>query len=99
MKIKIVNKKKFIKMLVVTILIVFVILFAVTTSVFSYNEKNFKKIYVQSGDTLWQIAQNEKDNNINYKDKDIRDIINNIKQINDLRDSNLKVGQILLILD
>lgn len=58
----------------------------------SHTEKNFKKVYISSGDTLWSIAKEEKDNNEYFENKDIREIIYELKKANDLNNSNLKVG-------
>jgi len=91
---KIVNKKKFIRS--VSLLIIFIILLLINTS-FSHTETNYKKISVISGDTLWSIAKQEKNNNGYFKNKDIRDIIDEIKYINNLSSSNLNVGDELTV--
>ena len=64
---------------------------------YSHQEIASKNITVISGDTLWTIAKNEQENNSYYEGKDIRDIIQSIKNNNNLTDSNLKIGQILEI--
>jgi len=94
---KIVNKKKFIRSISVTIaLIIFIILMLINTS-FSHTEISYKTISVVSGDTLWNIAKFEKNNNAYFENKDIRYIIDEIKYINNLDTSNLKVGDQLNI--
>lgn len=94
---KIVNMKKFVRSVSVTIgLIIFLILMLTNIS-FSHTEINYKEISVSSGDTLWSIAKYEKDNNIYFEDKDIRDIIAEIKRINNLNASNLSIGDKLSI--
>ena len=57
--------------------------------VFSHQEKNYKSITVCQGETLWSIASNLK-GNIN---KNIYDI----KKLNNLNNSNLYIGQELVI--
>lgn len=94
---KIVNKKKFIRSMSITIgLIIFIILLLINTS-FSHTETNYKKVSVISGDTLWTIAKFEKDNNSYFEDKDIRYIVDEIKYINNLNTSNLNIGDELTI--
>lgn len=94
---KIVNKKKFIRSTSITIgLIVFIILLLINTS-FSHTETVYKKVAVISGDTLWSIAKYEKTNNLYFENKDIRDIVDEIKCLNKLSSSNLKVGDELNI--
>ena len=94
---KIVNKKKFIRSISIIIaLIIFIILMLINTS-FSHTEVSYKQIYISSGDTLWNIAKYEKENNIYFQNKDIRYIIDEIKYINDINTSNLNVGDELRI--
>ena len=63
---KIVNKKKFIRSISIIIcLIIFIILMLINTSL-SHTEINYKQIYISSGDTLWDIAKYEKENNSCY---------------------------------
>jgi len=42
---------------------------------------------------LWSIAERESENNNYYKDKDVREIIYDLKKINNLSNSNLAEGQ------
>lgn len=94
---KIVNKKKFIRSMTITIgLIIFIILILINKC-FSHTETNYKKISVISGDSLWSIASFEKDNNAYFENKDIRYIVDEIKYINNLDASNLNVGDELSI--
>ena len=58
---------------------------------------HYKTITVNSGDTLWSIAQYEKNENAYYKDSDIRDIVYDIKEINNLNSSSLSINQSLKI--
>ena len=94
---KIVNMKRFIKSIVLMFLFLGVISFIFINKSYSYNETTYKKIYVSTGDTLWTIAKNERNNNEYFYNKDIRDVVLELKNINKLKDSNLKVGQELNI--
>lgn len=92
-----INKRKFIRSTTITIgLIIFLILMLSNIS-FSHAEINYKEIAVSSGDTLWGIAKYEKNNNIYFEDKDLRDIIAEIKYLNNLSTSNLNIGDKLSI--
>ena len=71
-------------------------LFIHSTSL-SYEEIKYSEVYVSSGDTLWSIAKSEQENNNYYKGKDIREIIFDIKKINNLSSSELVVNQKILI--
>ena len=94
---RIVNKKKFIRSISITIgLIVFIILILSNIS-FSHTTVNYKEIAITSGDTLWNIAKYERSNNEYFKNDDIRDIVDEIKYLNNLSSSNLKIGDKLNI--
>lgn len=56
-----------------------------------------KTIYASSGDTLWTIAQTEQKKNKYYEDKNIKEIIEDIKSINNLKNSNIYDSQELTI--
>lgn len=49
-------------------------------------------VEVESGDTLWSIASQNAD-----QGQDIREYVHQIKGINDLKNSNLQLGQKLLL--
>ncbi len=96
MKIKIVNKRKFARaiiILVISILIIFV--FAIKS--YSAVEIKYKEKYICNGDTLWSIAKEEITNNEYFKDKDIREVIYELRKINNLNALSLKEGDILSI--
>ena len=95
MKIK--NVKKFIKGLLIVLSFTILLILLLTNTSFSHKEISYKTIYVSSGDTLWGIAEEQQKNNIYYEGKDLRQIVNSIKSINNLSSSNLKIGQKLLI--
>ena len=94
---RIVNKKKFIRSTSITIgLIMFIILMLANIS-FSHTEVNYKEIAISSGDTLWSIAKYERSNNEYFANNDIRDIVDEIKYLNNLSSSNLNIGDKLSI--
>lgn len=92
-----INKKKFIRSMSITFgLLIFIILVLANIS-FSHTEINYKEVSVCSGDTLWSIAKYEKNNNDYFESKDIRDIVAEIKKLNNLNNSNLVIGDKLNI--
>lgn len=95
---KIVNRKKFIRMVTLLVGIIVVTFFYFSNVSFSKGEIKTKTLYISSGDTLWSIAEQEQESNPYYQDKDIRSIIYEIKKLNHLsNNSNLIVGQKLTI--
>lgn len=93
---KIVNTKKFIRSLIIIILSCFILSFILTKSSFSYTKVEYKTLYVKDGDTLWNIA-NSLQNTDYYRGKDVRFIISDIKEINDLNNSNISINQELKV--
>ena len=94
---KIVNKNKFIKSILITLILIIFFLLILINSCFSHSEVKYKKVSVSSGDTLWNIAKYEKSNNSYFENKDIRYIVDKIKYINHLSNSNINVGDELSI--
>ena len=94
---KIVNKIKFIKSILIISFVLIFFSLILSKSSFSFEETKYKNIIVSSGDTLWSIAKEEKNNNDYFKNKDIRDVIFVIKHLNNLDNSNLKIGKELNI--
>jgi len=94
---RIVNKKKFIRSTGITIGLIIFLMMLLSNISLSHVETKYKEIAVSSGDTLWSLAQYEKNNNLYFENKDIRDIIVEIKRLNNLSNSNLKVGDKLNI--
>ena len=64
---------------------------------FSTNIINYTETYIEEGDTLWKIALIQQKNNEYYKDKEIREIVNDLKKVNNLKKSNLSVNQKIII--
>ncbi len=91
------NKVKFVRGIFIIIGFILGLNFLIMSSAFSHQEISYKKIPVLSGDTLWDIAMSEKENNDYYKDMDVRDVVYDIKQVNNLTDYNLKINQVLEI--
>lgn len=91
------NVKRIIKLIVVMVVLVITILLFIHSTSLSYRDTQYREIYVCSGDTLWDIAKNEQQNNNYFKGKDIREIIFHIKKINNLPSSDLNINQKILI--
>ena len=87
---RIVNYKRFITSVTV-LLIVIISLFNV---VFAKPEDNYiiREYTVEAGNTLWQIASENK-----AKNEDIRQYIEDIKQLNQMTSTDIYKGQTLLI--
>lgn len=94
---KIVNFKKFLRSIIIILLAIFALSIVFAKSSLSHREKEYITISVINGDTLWNIAENLQNNNEYYSNKDIRYIISDIKNINNLTTSNLYIGQELII--
>lgn len=91
------NMKRIIKLNVVMIVLAILLLLFIHSTSLSYKEVEYNEIYVCRGDTLWNIAKSEQENNEYYKGKDIREIIFDIKKVNNLTSPDLSVNQKLLI--
>ncbi len=96
-KLRIVNKKKFIRSVSILLLIILLIIIFGTHRSYSSNNINYKKQYIVSGDTLWEIAQHQLENNEYFKGMEITEVINEIEKFNEMSDSRLIEGEILLI--
>ena len=95
---KIVNMKKFLRMTLIVFVIIIGISLYFNNVSFSKGDIKTKTVNVTKGDTLWSIAREEQENNAYYENKDIRDIIYEIKKLNKLdNNSNLRIGQKLII--
>ena len=95
---KIVNMKKFLRMTLIVFVIIIGISLYFSNVSFSKGDIKTKTVNVTKGDTLWSIAREEQENNAYYENKDIRDIIYEIKKLNKLdNNSNLNIGQKLII--
>lgn len=89
----IVNKKRFFTFILICVLSANFVLFGLLKP-FGANADEAKppiEITVKSGDTLWSIADKYAD------DREIRDLVQKIKNQNNLKNADLKIGQKLLI--
>ncbi len=96
MKITIVNKSKFIRSLIILGVLIILILLGMTNT-YSKTEIAYKEDYILNGDTLWSVAEEQTHTNEYYKNKDIREVIYEIKKINNIESGNLEIGQKILI--
>ncbi len=95
---KIVNKKKFVRSMMMLIgLVILIVLGLITTTTYSKTEIGYKEDYVLKGDTLWSIAEQEVNQNEYYKNKDIREVMYEIRQLNHITNDNLEIGQKIII--
>lgn len=83
------NKKRFVASILLVILVVFTFLYF--TSAYGYKEVSYISVYVNKGDTLWDIAKKYKRNG------DIREYIKEIKRINNLKSGTIYEGDILMV--
>ena len=97
MKLKIVNLKKFVISILTILAIILGISLFTGNRVLSRANPEYRTIIVSYGDTLWEIAKSEQESNEYYKEKDLRYIIDDLKSINNLTNSNLYNNQKLLV--
>ena len=84
------NKKRFIFFMAFVITSMFIIISMV--NIYGYKEECYEIIKINSGDTLWDIAER-------YNKKgDIREYIHRIMEINNLENSEIKTGDELVII-
>lgn len=95
MKIK--NLKKFVRGIIFIFSIIFILSLLIVKSTLSYTNKEYKTISIKSGDTLWSIALDLQENDKYYTNKNIKYIIEDLKQINNLTTSTLYTNQELQI--
>ncbi len=90
------NIKKFIKNMVLVILFI-ILLSIIANNMQAHEEYEYINLIVIEGDTLWSIARKQQTQNEYYYNKDIREIIQDIKKINNLNNSLLMPGKELKI--
>ncbi len=89
---RIVNKVKFLR--TISILVIIIVAFLIfSNNTYSKGEIKYREDYIYSGDTLWSIAQNEIENNKYFENKDIRYVMNELKNINNFSNYELYDGQ------
>lgn len=96
-KYKIVNFKKFFFSILILTALIITISFCIARDSFSYTKIKYKEIEVVQGDTLWNIAEEQQLYNSYCDNKDIREIIELIKQTNNMKTSELIIGQKILV--
>ncbi len=74
------------------VLLIFILIIIFAKISYSKQESIYIIKYISSGDTLWSIAKYEIENNEYYQNKNIRYVINDIKYVNNLKNSKLSVG-------
>ena len=94
---RIADVKKFIRSILIILGVILSLTLFISKTSFSHGETEYKTIYVSAGDTLWNIAKSNQINNGYYKDKDVRYIVNDLIEINNLNNSNININQKLLI--
>ena len=94
---KITNVKKFKRSILMILGIFVVLILLIGKSSYSHKEIEYKTICVEAGDTLWNIACLESETNSYYTNKDIRFIVDDIIEQNNLNSNNLKINQRLII--
>lgn len=92
-----IDLKKFVRGIILIIFFTGIITFLATKSIYSYKIVEEKEIYVNSGDTLWTIAKHEQEYNEYYKKKEIREIVYDIRKLNNMSNANLTPGEIIKI--
>jgi len=83
------NETKFFGFLFLLSLVIFTVIY--TASVSGYREPEYQSIIVNSGDTLWSIAERY------GNDSNIREYIYNVKKINNLESSIVYENTAILI--
>lgn len=92
-KVRVVNKVRLIVSISLVLLVICpAIMFAVDRPVTNWKEESFVHVYIESGDTLWAIAQK----NLPVK-TDIRSFVNKIKLVNNLDSALIKEGDTILV--
>ena len=84
------NRMRFFGFLFFVFLITFIAVY--TAGVSGYTEPVYRTVTIKSGDTLWSIAQQYKDD-----DCDIREYIYNVKKLNNIDSSILIADTSILI--
>lgn len=91
---KVVNKKKFARSILITIFMVIVMCICIS-SVFANKEVETTEVTytVSKGETLWSIAERYKQDN-----QDPRDYIYKVKKLNNMTSATIYEGQVITIL-
>ncbi len=87
---KIISKSRFLLFLTIPAVIIFTILLSIKVNAKNESDMDLKSVYVESGDTLWNISEEYAPDNM-----DIRCYIDSIIKLNDLKTVMIKPGQML----
>lgn len=88
------SKLRFVIFLTVTLLV----LISTVTTVFGLNNANstsfkqYDQVQIESGDTIWDIASD-----YTHKEQDLRKLVYEICQLNDISAEQLQTGEIILV--
>lgn len=93
MKLKIVDMKKFSRSLTIVFVVILFLLFIGFSTTYSKVEVKYKTDYILGGDTIWSIAEKEADENKYFENMDVRSVVKEIKNLNNLENQVLKIGQ------
>lgn len=96
MKLKIINLGRFVRSILILIFILLMFIF-LSKSSFSHQEAKYKVIYVSGGDTIWSIAKEERKENEYFESYSIKETVYKIQNINELKSSEIYIGQKLII--
>lgn len=89
-KYKVVNKKRFYFLLSILTLIVFSLSFGLKVDAKEEQITQMEIVYVYSGDTLWSLSKK-----FVPQDMDMRQYIDNVIKVNNLKSVMIKPGQLL----
>lgn len=90
--IRIINKYKFIKSITILLCIIGITVCVANHKTYSNSETKYRTEYVVKGETLWEIAEKEIKENAYFQNKDIQNVIIELKEINHMTTSNLSEG-------
>ena len=89
-KYRIISKSRFLLFLTIPAVIIFTILLSIKVNAKKDSDLVLKSVFVESGDTLWNISEKYAPDNM-----DIRDYIDSIIKLNDLKTVMIRPGQML----
>lgn len=91
------NKKKFKRAIFIVVFLTILGIILLSNQTLSHGEFKTKTISICSGETLWSIAEREIEENNFYENKSIREVIYNIKNLNNLENTYIYEGQKIII--
>lgn len=89
--------KKQISYLVILIVLILLGILLFNSKTYSSATIQYREEIVCKGDTLWNIANNEIENNKYFQNKDTREVVYELKKVNNLSNAQLYEGQKILI--